>query len=75
VGNGLFDQMKTNFKEQKDNSVDYLVNSGTKEAIKILKNVSETIQKEEDIETTVGFNAGIFFVSFTHSTHSRNKHT
>ena len=46
------------------NIKDKTIESGTKEAIKILRQVSKTLDKE-DIETTVGFNAGIFSVSFT----------
>ena len=73
-------KLKDEIKQFKDDSVENLVKSGTKEAIKILKNVSETMHKEENIETTVGFNVGIFFVSFTHTNSNSNskninKHT
>ena len=50
--------------EWKNKQVEELTKKGTQQAIQLLKTVDEELGKE-NIDTTVGFNAGIFFISFT----------
>ena len=64
LSNDMIKEMKKVEDYASDIDKEKLINQGTEEALKILKNIDRKV-KEDDIQVTVGFNIGFFSVSLT----------